>query len=209
MVIIADGTWVRMSAIIGICGENFCALLADTRKTTNSRGTYVVADDNTQKIFRLNQNVILGAAGLFNYDESILSALDSISDKSGASLEDIYEAVCRYLESNKYTIPPTRNYIIGGRGGDGRFCVYEVHMNFESYEIETTIRKPDSGEFAITCALPPRAVSMKESIIASVEKSIHTSRTVNEALQKSASVFYEIAQADDTVNTKVMTVMVC
>ena len=55
MTILEDGAWLGVSTVIGVCGENFCSLLGDTRRTVNTSGDlYSFHDDNTQKVFKIN-----------------------------------------------------------------------------------------------------------------------------------------------------------
>ena len=143
MIIVPEGIWFHMSAIIGICGTNFCSFLADTRRTYNSHFGYLVADDDTHKILKLNDNVIYEMTGLYDAEkETITSAIDGIGDKTSATPEDVLASILAYLDKHKYDIPRMRNYIVGGKDSNGKFVMYDVHMNFETYKPEVSSKTP-------------------------------------------------------------------
>ena len=198
---ITDGELNRMSAIIGICGENFCSFVADTRLTHNSGDEYIVANDTTQKIFKVNDHVLFGMTGLFRTGEEILVPLDIYPEKDVVTLRMAYKAVLGYLEKNKYKIPLMRSYLIGGKDNKGRFCIYEVHMNFETYKAETVLRMPEPPvtSYGIFCAIPPELHDRKNEFLDMAGDCITSSGELGEMLQKVAGVIGKIADADGTV----------
>ena len=214
LAMIKDGVWSGLSAVIGICSDNFCSLLADTRRVVSSGsavGSWLAyADDDTQKIFKLNQSVLYGMTGLYRTSQSILDAVASITDMNRASVDDVRDAVLSYLEENKKEMPPKRDYLVGGKMPDGSFRIYEIHMNFETYTPEVTVRAPLSRvmtggktTFGISCCLPIKAAEHRQFYLNKIEEAIHSSRTHREMLQKAAAVIGLISKCDDSVGQDV------
>lgn len=197
-----------MSAIIGICASNFCVFIGDMRRTKNDADSYVISDDSTHKVFKINNRLLFGATGLFLIEEDLTSALDSIEDLENATVMDALNAVLEYLEIHKHKIPKMRNYLIGGKTETGRFIVYEIHMNFETNQPEIISRMPESKEFGVSCSLPSKAMPMKNEYLSMVNNIIRTSGTFEELVQKVVGVIGEISKVDDTVGTNVEVVYI-
>lgn len=209
MTILENGAWLGVSAVIGICGANFCSLLGDTRRTTNKNNTiYAFHDDQTQKVFKLNDRLLYSLTGQIRNTETLLTPLSSIEDLSKATLDDVYNAVLADFEDKKYTMPYSRNYVIGGRDLLGKFTMIYIHCNFETFKPEIQVYKPNDGQFAVVCALPPRLHDEVDNYIGMVGKAISGCRTHQEMLGKAATVIGKIADIDDTVNHNVQVVSV-
>lgn len=54
-----------MSAVIAVCGTNFCTFAADRRMVIPDENTFLCANDETDKIFKVNDRVLLGMTGIF------------------------------------------------------------------------------------------------------------------------------------------------
>lgn len=197
-----------MSAIIGVCGSNFCSLIADTRRTTNYDGVYVPTDDSTQKIFRMNDNLIFGATGYYNFGEAILAPFDGL-DTSKMNKDTALQSILDYLEQKKFIIPMMRNYIIGYKDASGTFGLCDIHMNFETYKPEVTEKRIHHGnDFAISCLLPPK-VSLKQTYYLDlVGQAVKLSKTNDELYQYVAAIIRDIADIDDSVGKTVRVVSI-
>ena len=193
---IDDGELNRMSAIIGICGENFCSFIADTRLTAYFKKGHKTANDKTQKIFKINKCVLFGMTGVFWKNEKILAPLDIYPDHSVVTLRMAYKAVIEYIEGEKYEMPPMRNYMIGGKDSKGKFCIYEVQVNFKTYEIETTLRipEPPNTNYGISCGLPSKLHGREDELVDMVGKCILSSKTHGETIKKVSGVIGKIAE---------------
>jgi len=202
---IDDGALNRLSAIIGICGENFCSFIADTRLTANFGEDHKTISDTNQKIFKINERVLFGMTGLFWKDERILAPLNIYPDHSVITLRMAYKAVIDYIEKNKYEMLPPRNYLIGGKDNKGKFCIYEAQVNFKTYEAETILRipEPPATNFGISCSLPPKLCSRSDEFVGIVENCITNSKTHREMIRKVSGVIGKIAELDDTVGGSV------
>lgn len=112
--IIEDGDIKIMSAIIGICGTNFCSFIANKRMVTNkfhSPNQMVVENEDFQKIFKINENMLFGCTGYFNKYESLFDPLRLIGLNT-VNLESIRNACVTYLERYQSTVQ-NRTYLIG------------------------------------------------------------------------------------------------
>lgn len=212
---IEDGAWSRVSAIIGVCSNNFCAFLADNRRVSYVKDGIRFEDDDTQKIFRLNDSILYGMTGVYAADETISDAIQAIKNVKHATIDDIRDTVLDYLKERKYSIPPSRNYLIGGKMPNSSFRIYEIHMNFETFSPEVSVRAPlasalTSGKvtFGISCLLPEKARERKDYFLGRVEQAITSSTTLNEMLRKAAGVIGDIAKIDDSVGSNVTSLYV-
>lgn len=209
MTILEDGVWLGVSAVIGVCGENFCSFLGDTRRTENTSGNlYAFHDDETQKVFKLNNNLLYSITGLIDKNETLLTPLSAIRDLSQATIDDVCQSVLNDFESKKYTMPKARNYIIGGRDLLGKFTIVYIHCNFETFKPDVQVYKPQNGQFAVVCALPPRLHDQVDKYINMVDKIINSCKTHSEMISKTATIIGKIADVDDTVNHTVQTVSI-
>ena len=97
MYCISNRTWYFMSAVIGVCGLNFCSFIGDRRRVTNGEKTWELIDDNTQKVFKLNNNVLFGMTGLYYTRDNILDPISSIQNLKKASVKSVVDAVISYI----------------------------------------------------------------------------------------------------------------
>lgn len=193
-----------MSAIIGVCGENFCTFFADSRKIESVGSEFQVANDNTKKIFKFNKKVLFGATGLFRKDEEMLSPFKGINRKK-MTADDVLRATQLYankLVNNSESPLLARNYLIGGKFS-GRFCVHEVHINPETREVALSLKQPVHNEFGISVCLPRGLSSQVNRWTSRVEACIKSSRTHDEMVKKVKSVINEMAKVDTSVGGEV------
>lgn len=205
MGIIYEGDWNRMSAVIGICGVNFCSFLADRRLTTTYGGETKIVTDDFHKIFKINDHVLFGATGMFERIEAIVEPLGSFRKWNDLTVQAALNATVQYAEKHLYTMPLARNYLIGGKDETGRFCMHEVHINFEKCVVETHDRtpKPPTSNFGVSCCLPPRLTGRVEEYTGIVGECITSSTRHKEMLEKAAGVIGQIAEQDMTVGKQV------
>lgn len=199
-----------MSTIIAACGTNFCTLAADTRKVKPQDNGWAVVDDCTEKIFKINDRVLFGAAGLFDYDETLTAPFDTCHDKNTLTLETACQMVLEYMEKYKFKISKysVRNYIVAGKNNDGEFCIYEIHHNSSTGIPETILRKPQppTANFAVTLALPFfRNVRKYLEDVNSLVLNCGTHAALVNGLGK---IINSIADSDMTVGKEIMTVSV-
>ena len=59
------------SAVILICGFDFCAIAGDTRLTMYDRGMQSIKSNKFHKVFKLNNNILYGVTGYFDEEDGI------------------------------------------------------------------------------------------------------------------------------------------
>lgn len=215
MIIIDPKDVFSMSTVIGICGTNFCSLIADTRKTeyiTRSDGsTYSKPEnDDTSKILKVNDRVLFGIAGMFFRWDEVTAPIDSFVDKSVISVRYLYKATIEHLKQNWRALSLTRNYLIAGKDHSGRFLIYEIHYDGYNRKLETMLRSPEppTSNFGISCCFPRGVLDRKDEFSQKVSDCVRSSSRHDEMLEKVAAVIREIADIDDTVGKKVETLSV-
>ncbi len=210
--IIDDGVMQYMSTVIGVCGTNFCTFCADSRRVTYKSNGIEVVNDTTQKIFKLNDRVLFGAMGIFTDVENFLDPFNVYPDKSVITVRMAYKAVVDYLNRNMNSICGCmfRNYFVGGKDNKGKFCIYEIHLNTETREIETTLRMPEPPiyNFSVSCGVPFSLQAQKQDFIDSVSNVVPSSTTHADMLNGIRNIIQEIAQNDITVGGEMQTVSV-
>lgn len=194
-----------MSAIIGICGINFCSFVADRRLTTTYEGRTKIVSDDFHKIFKINDHVLFGATGLFERIEAIVEPLGSFRKWGNLTVQDAYEAAVLYAEKHLYTMPMARNYLVGGKDDAGRFCMREIHINFDKGIVETHDRTPHppSSNFGISCCLPLRLNGAIDDYVDTIDRCVTSSSRHTEMLQKVSGVIAQIADQDMTVGKQI------
>ena len=112
-----------MSAILAVCGENFCAMVSDGRmveEPIGPEGPKVITED-LPKLRKINQNVIVGFAGDLLAAVQIVNALDEY-DLRYLTLEK----TVRILREKAATVPlqPVGvRLLVGGRNRKGQFVL--------------------------------------------------------------------------------------
>lgn len=199
-----------MSTIIGVCGTNFCTLAADTRRVKPQDNGWTVVDDCTEKIFKINDSILFGAAGLFDYDEFLTAPFDGYRNKNTVTLEMACEAVLDYMEKYKFKISKysSRNYILAGKDCNNEFCIYEIHHNPITGKAETTLRKPQPPEsnYAVTLALP--FFNDAQKYLGDVNNLVLNCGTHSALVNGLGKIIKSIANNDITVGTEIMTLSV-
>lgn len=211
--IVNDGVLNCMSVIIGICGVNFCTFWADMRQVSyRPDGTFDVANDHTQKIFKLNDRVLFGAAGKFMGDEYILAPTHAIPNLERASVKIVKTSVVDYLKKqNKlYGNLTVRNYLIGGKQNNGTFIIYNVHWNSDTKKVEVSeyVPHPPTSAFALSMALPncdSQYISMCESFASDC---IHNATTVRQLDAGISNLIRKISATDRTVSPESMSLQI-
>lgn len=210
--IIDDGVIQYMSTVIGVCGTNFCTFCADSRRVAYKSNGIEVVDNSTQKIFKLNDRVLFGAMGIFASFENYLDPFNVYPDKSVITVRMAYKAVIDYLNRNMNTICGCmfRNYFVGGKDNKGNFCIYEIHLNTETKEIETTLRmpKPPIYNFLVSCGVPFSLQAQKQNFLDMVGNAVTSSTTHADMLNGIRNIIDDISGRDITVGGKMQTVSV-
>lgn len=194
-----------MSTIIAVCGNNFCTLVADKRKTTYNESGPCIEDDNFDKIFKINDRVLFGVTGIM-WEKDILEPLNIYPDKSIITLRQTYKAALEYLDKKfvqtKSKTP--RNYIVAGKDNKGIFTIYKLHYDIYECKIETEIYSASNGIFGIAFAAPegfsPENIS---KAIKKIELSVQNSTTHESLVGYLSEVIKQISDVNPTVGKNI------
>lgn len=141
-----------MSAVIAVCGTNFCTFAADRRMVLPGEKGFIRANDETEKIFKVNDHVLLGMTGFFWRWEHLTDPLYKHSNLSGMSVSQVKDAEVSYLSEPRELPFQPRNYLIGGQES-GTFVIYEVHYD-GGIHIHKRSPVPPMFNFAMSVSLP-------------------------------------------------------
>ena len=204
---INDGVLQSMSVVIGICGTNFCTFWADGRRVVSDpespTGYRVDGDDHYQKIFKLNDRVLLGASGIFQMSEDLLGAVNEIADLQTASVKMVKSAVLDYLKT-KHDPDLIRSYLVGGKERNGSFVIYEItwdNIRRKACLLERRLKQSQSG-YAISMSLPIGDEQIAHKALSAVQTMVQQANNHEDLKHKMASVIYSISRLDDTVGPK-------
>lgn len=194
-----------MSMVVGVCSTNFCSLIADGRRVTvDGSGNMKIAEEKFQKIFKVNDRVMLGATGWFQSGENLLSPIKDYCDPSAITMRMAKKAVLEYIERNQARITTTRNYILGGKDNKGRYCLYEIHVDGDTHSVEVEERIPSPPyNFGVSCALPQKLAERKQEFLDLIGSCITSCKTHEEMKEKLAAVIREVSDLDDTVGKEI------
>lgn len=199
-----------MSVVIGICGTNFCSLIADGRLVMGDYPNLVVVNEKVMKVFKINDSVLIGGAGWFQGDEEITSPLDIYPDKNSITLTTAVDAIVRYIEKRMGAIATTRNYLVGGKDEVGNYGLYRIQYNATTRDLVVIpqIPQPPHNNFAVACCFPPKIKGRYDEFFSKVCDSITSSQFHDQVIKKTAQVIAEIANIDESVNTNILTLTI-
>lgn len=206
-VIIGDGVIFNMSTIISVCNRNYCILLADQRKCMTEGGVWAPFDEHYQKIYKLNQNILFGATGMFSSRETIMSPFESVGDLNCLSIDECVQLLADYMISSdtyrEVEIP--RNYILGYRNPTTGFGICEIKRNPITWEVEINRRIPpsDSNDFITSCFLPKILPQEREIIQSKIQDALIKNNDINDAIYDLIRIIGYIATKSITVNNNV------
>ncbi len=198
----------NMSAIIGVCGVEFCAFIADMRVVTiDENDNEKFANDNTQKIFKLNDNVLFGATGRFNRSEDFFSPLKCFSTFNGLTITAVCTAVKEYMSGNMGILKrnKARTYLIGGKGSSGTYTLRVIKYDATNNKIvDEDYTPPSAVTTSYALALPTQAKLQEPRFTLMMGEVIRNATTVQEVADGAKLVIREIAKVDSTVSEKTM-----
>lgn len=130
-----------MSAILAVCGENFCAMVSDGRmveEPIQNCKPKIITDD-LPKLRKVNPRVLVGFAGDVLAAVQIVNALDEY-DTRYLTLEKAVK-VLREKARTVETQPVGVRLLVGGRGRKGGFLLTSLGSE-DGYEPQTQEARP-------------------------------------------------------------------
>lgn len=146
-----------MSIVIGVCGEGFCTLFSDNWSIVPADGSWMVRTESTQKIFRINERLILGATGVFEAGEDICGPLRGLGSPENLRLTEASAALIQFMDQDhkRLQLLEHRNYLLGGVNLRGQLCLWQLHFNAQLGYTEIATYQPDrSHRYGTVLSLP-------------------------------------------------------
>ncbi len=188
---------VYMSMVICLCGTNFCSMVSDGRKINMADRS--ILSEEEKKIFKLNDRVLFGAAGIFCEEEQILDAVSSVQNMETASAKIIKNAVVSYLKKNGESLS-LRSYIIGEKVHDGESRIYEITFDPNVKKPNVVIREPDeTNNFALSIAVPPGLD--EQAVLKDIGNRVTRCVQHNQAMAVLQAAIAKASKYDDSINT--------
>jgi len=207
MLIMNPRTVTYMSAIIAVCGRGVCLMISDSRKMVNVGGkdpVWEFHDDATQKIFKINSNILFGGVGRFwkknDHEEEITSPFANAGNVQSMSVFHAADAVERYMADNIRMVDVyPRKYLLAGREHDGNLAMISIDYDAGKCEVRRSVFRPRSDvEFATLMALP-RSLTLSglEKVAKErLEDIIHNAESVDNIILRSAELIRWIGEND-------------
>ena len=190
----------HMSVVIGICGDNFCSLVADTQKVRFTPDGTPFADGAMSKIMQVNNKTLLGSTGIFSIAEDPFSI--ALTNDHTVSAKMIRNRLIDIGKKAPALIKSQRNYIIGGKDKDGHFYQYQLHWDNDKQKFEGMVWRPRSGQYGVSVALPSSLNDRRDSVIELVHECITDNKTHGQLIESVKSIVCELAQHDVSINAK-------
>ena len=198
----------NMSAIIAACGVKFCAFIADLRVVTfDENDNPKFANDHTQKIFKLNDNILFGATGRFDGSEGFFSPLRCFSNFEGLTITAVCPAVKDYMSGNMEILKrnKARTYLIGGKDSRGNYTLRVIKFDESNNKIVDDDYTPISAvSTSYVLALPSQAKLQEPKFTLMMEEVIRNATTIQDVADGARAIIREIAKVDSTVSERSM-----
>lgn len=143
--------------LIGVCNQDAALLCADSR-TIFYDGENFEKDDTCKKLFKLNENLLFGACGIFDENEMLIEPFINRGCKM-LTFERGIELINDYLLGeiaigHELT---DRSYVLVGKNRYDKFSLAHVSYNAADHQIEIAKQiGDDKGSYILM--LPPNAI---------------------------------------------------
>ena len=186
-----------MSAILAVCGENFCAMASDGRMVEEpaTLGKPNILTEELPKLRKVNRNVCVGFAG------DNLAAVQAVNALDEYSVQYLtFEKIVKILRDRAReveTLPLGIRFLVGGRGRKGGFQMATLGSD-NNYEPE--VRPAQPGAYLIEGASAHTEIGpMLEEYL---QGGVENWRSLDDVAASMDACIQAIAQRDKTVNTK-------
>ena len=186
-----------MSAILAVCGENFCAMASDGRMVEEPAkvDSPNILTEELPKLRKVNRNVCVGFAGDTLAAVRIVNALDEY-EVQYLTFEKIVK-ILRDRAREVETLPLGIRFLVGGRGRKGDFQMATLGSD-NNYEPE--VRPAQPGAYLIEGASAHTEIGpMLEEYL---QGGVENWRSLDDVAASMDACIQAIAQRDKTVNTK-------
>jgi len=193
-----------MSAIIGVCGTNFCTFVGDTRKMKLEDGEWILDCDGFRKVVRYSDSLLFGVTGFLNRGEKVLKPLSRFKHPASVSMQMAANATMEYCQAlaKRGEMPGVRNYLIGGKVADGRYMIHCIHADPQTGEISFRDYRPGEPpmNFATVLSLPEIFNPYYEQWSDMVALAIRQSKSLEELQEHLCGIVAHLADVDGSIS---------
>ena len=186
-----------MSAILAVCGTEFCAMVSDGRMVEEPVGENAphIVTETLPKVRKINRNVCVGFAGDCMAAVQIVNAVDEY-DLQYLTLERVVKIMQAKGRATPCQ-PVGVRLLIGGRGRKGGFALVSMGSN-DNYEPQTQPAKESAYLIEGACSHTEVAPFLEEFVKARVPKW----KKLEDVAASLDGCIAAIASGDRTVNTQ-------
>lgn len=186
-----------MSVVVAMCRSNYALMAGDSRLVEYKNGKVVrIISENTKKVFKLNDYVMLGITGDYLGYEYITKNIvqrDNIHLDIPQITQDVYDCASSF----KLECLPL-NILIAGKGKNGGFIIAEMKSEDEYKPIAYFV--PNHQSHQVRIALPEiDDMGVLQQIDKRVER-LKLSTTIDEMQTRIENLIKNIANKNETVN---------
>ena len=187
-----------MSAILAVCGENFCAMASDGRMVEEPAipGKPNILTEELPKLRKVNRNVCVGFAG------DTLAAVQAVNALDEYNVQYLtFEKILKILSERMrqiQTLPLGVRFLVGGRGRKGGFQMATFSTD---NDCQPDIRPAQPGAYLIegACAHTEVGPLLEEHLRTGAENW----RSLDDVAVSMDACLKAIAARDETANDKV------
>lgn len=212
MFITYPGTRKIMSVLIAICDRNIALLAADSRMSINSteQSSEYYFDDSCHKVFKLNDRLMFGGAGVYERQEDLCAAFKGY-ELSALTLEHADKLIQGYMSKLMQRKTDLRNrcYILCGRNIDNEMCIY-------TYEYDVMLREEEVHYWNMShedvcklhVGLSPILTKRTDEYAEKLRAIMHREDTIQGLKNGISELIREIADVDWTVGGEPEIIMI-
>lgn len=196
-----------MSVVVNVCGSNFTLMVSDNRLVRYDENNNIqIVSEEFKKIFRINENVLVGITGDAVQCQNVLITLQK-SDPSKLNLIQVKEIITNTLKAAKNEINMLGvKIIVSGRQPNGNFMTYVIDSKNDFKDISYN---PKGNYNCLVYSLPKKQNPTDNygNIIESAIKNGNYSST-KDLVVAIGHAIYEISKlnigVNDTISYEVM-----
>jgi|GEM_PF-6935046 len=188
---------VSMSAIVAVCGTNFCTFVSDGRLVKyNQDGTPFVIRDDFKKTKALNQHLVIGVTGIGEDASDFMKPFRKYRNRTSTmSVEEASDILRDYLSNTK---PYVMNFIVGGTD-KGIFCMHALHYAAENGNVEEHRYVPRPPHNFASFFSFPQSADGEEYYLNKYIKGTAPWKSLNDLVQHMSDAIDEASRNDPTV----------
>lgn len=190
-----------MSAVILICGSNFCAIAGDSRLMRYQGGNETVESNKFRKVFKPNKNVIYGVTGFFSEEESLAPFKNKRITDRNFFIEDAVVAVQKHRKKSE-SLPP-QTFLLAGKSREGKFAAAVLSYKRGETECSPDLAVPTGGQYWLRFSVPRVPVGQASEIVSRKIESTMPYPSLDVLSSHMKNAVKEISKIEKTVNTNI------